>query len=99
MKKSNGHIFRSLICVAILFAVAFSAFYIVARAGHDCAGEHCVVCHQMELCKKWLRALVLAAAVVGATAVSKPSCRYEYEKHHGEMQGPTLVALRVKLSN
>jgi len=97
--KSNKRIFRTLLCMAVLFAVAFSAFYIVAESGHDCTGEHCAICHQIELCKNLLRSLTIAAGVAGACVVGKTLCGYCHTRHNDRIAVPTLVALRVKLSD
>ena len=97
--KSNKRIFRTLLCMAVLFAVAFSAIYIVAESDHDCTGEHCAICHQIELCKNLLRSLTLAAGVVGACVVGKSLCGYCRTKHNDRIAVQTLVTLRVKLSN
>ena len=97
--KSNKRIFRTLLCMAVLFAVAFSAFYIVAESGHDCTGEHCAICHQIELCKNLLRSLTLAAGVAGACVVGKSLFGYRCERRNDRIAVPTLVLLGVKLSD
>ena len=97
--KSNKRIFRTLLCIAVLFAVAFSAIYIVAESGHDCTGEHCAICHQIELCKNLLRSLTIAAGVAGACVVGKTLCGYCRTRRNDITAAPTLVALRVKLSD
>ncbi len=97
--KSNKRIFITLLCMAVLFAMAFSAFYIVAESGHDCTGEHCAICHQIELCENLLRSLALAVNIVGACVVGKFLCGYCRTKRNGITAAPTLVALRVKLSD
>ncbi len=97
--KSNKRIFRTLLCIAVLFAVAFSAIYIVAESGHDCTGEHCAICHQIELCKNLLRSLTIAAGAAGACVVGKTLCRYCRARHNDRIVVPTLISLRVKLSD
>ena len=97
--KSNKRIFRTLLCMAVLFAVAFSAFYIVAESGHDCTGEHCAICHQIELCKNLLRSLALAVGIVGVAVTGESLCGYCRTRRNDITAAPTLVALRVKLSD
>lgn len=94
--KSNKRIFRTLLCIAVLFAVAFSAIFIIAESGHDCTGEHCAICHQIELCKNLLRSLTLAVNAIGLVVIDRIYCR---TKRNGKIAAPTLVALRVKLSD
>ncbi len=97
--KSNKRIFRTLLCMAVLFAVAFSALYIVAESGHVCTSEHCAICHQIELCKNLLRSLTLAVGIVGVAVTGESLCGYCCTRHNDITAAPTLVALRVKLSD
>ena len=57
--KSDKRILKTLLCLAVLFAVAFSAFYTVAAACHSCVGGGCSVCRQIRLCEELLRLLAL----------------------------------------
>ena len=97
--KSIKRIVRTLLCMAVLFAVAFSAVYIVAESGHDCAGEHCTICHQIVLCKNLLRSLALAVGVTGVAVAGKSLCRYCCARRNDRIAVPTLILLRVKLSD
>ncbi len=38
----------------VLFALMISLFVITCEADHDCAGENCLVCAVIELCRKTL---------------------------------------------
>lgn len=97
--RSNKRIFGTLLCIAVLFAVSFSALFIVAESGHDCTGEHCAICHQIELCKNFLHSLALAASVAGLVAVDRFMRSHCRTKRNGKITSPTPVALRVKLSD
>lgn len=97
--RSDKRIFRTLLCLVVLLAMAFSAFFIVAESGHDCTGGHCAICHQLELCNNLLHSLALAVSVAGLIAIDKFMCRFRRTKHSGRIMPPTLVALRVKLSD
>lgn len=58
-------------CVAALlvFALLFSVFFIVAEADHDCCGEHCTICHQLQTCQRLLEQLSTAHSVSAGGAV------------------------------
>ena len=97
--KADKRIFRTLLCMAVLFAVAFSAFYTVAAACHSCVGGGCAVCRQIRLCEELLRLLALVCGLAGALALGERLCRCRRARCGDRMQVPTLVALRVKLSD
>lgn len=56
----------------LVFALFFSVFFVAAEADHDCGGEHCTICHQMQSVQKLLQQLSAAytasvgEAVLGA---------------------------------
>ena len=40
--------------------LVFSVFFVVAEADHDCGGEHCTICHQIQSVQKLLEQLSAA---------------------------------------
>ena len=44
----------------LVFALLFSVFFVVAEADHDCGGEHCTICHQIQSVQKLLEQLSAA---------------------------------------
>ena len=40
--------------VLLVFALLFSVFFIVSEADHNCIGEDCPICHQIQTCQKLL---------------------------------------------
>ena len=44
----------------LVFALFFSVFFVVAEADHDCGGEHCTICHQIQSVQKLLEQLSAA---------------------------------------
>lgn len=97
--KSDKRILKTLLCLAVLFAVAFSAFYTVAAACHSCVGGGCPVCRQIRLCEELLRLLALALGLAGVVVVGALLCGCRRARCGDRMRVPTLVALRVKLSD
>lgn len=54
----------------LVFALFFSVFFAAAEADHDCGGEHCTICHQIQSVQKLLEQLsVVHAASVGAAVL------------------------------
>ena len=44
----------------LVFALFFSVFFVVVAADHDCDGEHCTICHQIQSVQKLLEQLSAA---------------------------------------
>lgn len=44
----------------LVFALFFSVFFVAAEADHDCGGEHCTICHQIQSVQKLLEQLSAA---------------------------------------
>lgn len=87
------------LAVLMAFVMLSSITYIAVEAGHDCTGQDCVVCHQINACQNILKNLGLVTAVA-AVAVA-----LIYISHQAVLPDAeticinTLVALKVKLSN
>lgn len=88
-----------LIAAAVLFVMLSSACYIAVEADHDCTGEDCPICYQINICENTLKSLgqavasVTLAVFIGIFAASLPS----FEKRQAVHK--TLVSLKVKLSD
>lgn len=55
--------------VLLVFALLFSVFFIVSEADHNCIGEDCPICHQIQTCQKLLEQLSAAHSTSGIGAV------------------------------
>ena len=92
-------LFRTVLCLAVLLALVFSAFYIAAGADHDCPGESCEVCRHIAQCEKLLRTLLLLAAA-SLFAVAKDALfSVRRPDRAASAVGDTPVSLKVKLSD
>lgn len=98
MTKKNCRI-AFVLALTVIFAVLFSAGFVIAEADHDCAGEGCLICCQISVCENILKdagvafVLVICAAFIGIAAISLPLFAKK------PVYSTSLVALRVKLSN
>ena len=88
-----------LLAVVLAVAMLSSAVYIAVEANHNCSGEDCAICHQLQVCENLLKSIGLAgAAAIFAAAVRYapysviPSCAELVRTF-------TLVSLKVKLSD
>ena len=98
MTKRNRLIASALV-LAVVFVMLFSVGFVIAEADHDCIGEDCPICYQINICKNTLRAVGLAAAAVifagfsGLFVVFLPALATK------PAWNISLVSFKVKLSN
>ena len=67
-KKSR--LITGLLAAVLAAVMLSSAVYIAVEANHNCSGEDCAICHQLQACENLLKSIGLAgAAAVFAAAV------------------------------
>ena len=99
MMGKTKRILAMVMAVAIFAVMLSSALFLAEEADHDCIGDGCQICLQLNLCRGVLTSLslVLLAAVAALTVA------YILWGGFWPSQGSdghiTLVALKVKLSN
>ena len=89
----------AMLALLLAFVMLFSVLFLALEADHDCCGEDCAVCAQLQLCEDLLRNLFTAALLLLAAwcfravirALARPDCRFA--RPH------TLIVLKVKLSD
>ena len=96
-KKSR--LITGLLAAVLAAVMLSSAVYIAVEANHNCSGEDCAICHQLQVCENLLKSIGLAGAAAAISAAfTYTVCRAILPC--AEMNGTlTLVALKVKLSN
>ena len=73
-KKSR--LITGLLAAVLAAVMLSSAVYIAVEANHNCSGEDCAICHQLQVCENLLKSIGLAgAAAVFAAAVRYAPCR------------------------
>lgn len=97
--KKHTRFLAAILTALLAFLMVSSIAYITAEADHDCIGEHCPICQQIEACENTLKQLsfgVIVAALVAALTYTLCST-----VAHVTVERPdcTLVSLKVKLSN
>lgn len=97
MNKTMRLLALVLAVFVVLIMGSFSAF-LITEAEHDCAGDHCLVCCQLTLCRQLLRGLgagiwALSAAI---SAIWAYSACLRLRRHF--CRAASLVSLNVRLS-
>lgn len=62
----NLRLITRLLAAVLAAVMLSSAVYIAVEANHNCSGEDCAICHQLQACENLLKSIGLA----GAAAVS-----------------------------
>lgn len=88
-----------ILALTVVFAVLFSTIFIAVKSHHDCDGEHCEVCYQIEVCENTLKTLSDAILLVSVVAVLTYCFVAWLQAMTIGKRIETLVTLKVKLSN
>jgi hypothetical protein len=88
---------RRAAALLIVFALLLSAVFIVAYASHDCNGEDCRICEQVQICLHNFN-LIFAAAAAFAAAFAFGFVKVIISGA-GECFSQTPITLKVKLLN
>lgn len=84
---------------ALLFVMLISAFYISSNANHDCIGENCAICHQIDLYENMHKALSIAFAVCGIADLIVVAYIGCVSVMSAATAQDTLISLKVELLN
>ena len=98
MTKRN-RLIASVLTLTVIFVMLFSVCFIIAEADHDCVGEDCPICYQINICENTLRSIgfvsatVIFASFLDLFAIAMPVLSKK------QAYNTSLVSLKVKLSN
>ena len=89
-------VYKLLNTIAILFVVLYSVFFVAIKTSHECIGEECQTCYQIELCVKSLKTMPLVIVIVAGVVVKHILSKDEYPCLYS-IEGCTLTSLKIKL--
>lgn len=98
MTKQN-RVFSMLMAGIIAFALLFSVAFITVEANHDCSGDNCPICQQINTCQNILDGIALAGAAAGFVAALLHILYKLILPYTEDIPKITLVSLKVKLLN
>ena len=98
MTKKN-RIAAVLLTVMVFVVMLYSTLLIAAEADHDCVGEGCPICHQINACRKALKNLSLAVCTAAFAAVFAYALCRTISACADVTASYTLVSLKVKLTD
>ena len=89
-------VYKLLNTIAILFVVLYSIFFVAIKTSHECIGEECQTCYQIELCVRSLKTMPLVIVIVAGVVVKHILSKDEYPCLYS-VEGNTLTSLKIKL--
>ena len=89
-------VYKLLNTIAILFVVLYSVFFVAIKTSHECIGEECQTCYQIELCVRSLKTMPLVIVIVAGVVVKHILSKDEYPCLYS-VEGNTLTSLKIKL--
>ncbi|MDR1769357.1 MAG: hypothetical protein LBS02_01805 [Hungatella sp.] len=95
----NKKLLAGFITLAVLFMLLFSVFFITAESRHNCIGENCPICLEVQACVQALN--TLGTGLSSAVAVFAAAHFFVILVIPVFHRNPshTLVSLKVKLTN
>lgn len=97
--KRMKRLATGVLCGLLIAVLVVSGALIATRLLHDCPGAGCPVCTAIFTWEQLLRGMALSAAVLGALSAAMRSSRAPASIRRQAACAPTLVALKVKLSD
>lgn len=96
MKKNKA--IALALCALLCAFMALSVLFFAVEAHHDCSGESCHICRQIETCVLLMNSITLAAIIAPAffCICCGIYCVFRCAPTGGEPN--TLVSLKVKLT-
>ena len=89
-------VYRLLSTITMLFVILYSVFFVAIKTSHECIGEECQTCYQIELCVKSLKTMPLVISFVAYSVVKYILYKGEYPCLYS-VEGSTLTSLKIKL--
>ncbi len=86
-------------CLWLLLVMFFSTAYIIREADHNCTGENCPICHQIQICRQILNTVGTAAFGAAVFSLASVFLTAPTPVHRRESAAVTLISLKVKLSD
>lgn len=96
-KKRALALFLSAFLTFVLF---FSVLYIAEEAHHDCTGDNCPICRELEICAQTLSLLSAATtAAVLSVAVFRTVSEITYNISDSRQGSSTLVGQKIRMND
>ena len=88
-----------LLSAVLLLVLLASTAFVVSHADHDCCGDNCLICEQINVCTQHLKTVSLAAAAVQLFGAFLRFARASLPAPAPCMARQTLITCKVKLTN
>jgi hypothetical protein len=95
----NKKLLAGFIIIAVLFMLLFSVYFITAETRHNCIGENCPICLEVQACVQALNTLGTGLATTVAVFAAAHLFVICVIPVFHRSPSHTLVSLKVKLTN
>lgn len=92
-------VFAFVTVFVFVFAMIGSTLFLTLETQHDCSGEDCAVCHQLQACQNFLKLVAAGGTPLLFVRVCFRTGTAQISAFHNLLFLRSLVALKVKLSN
>lgn len=90
----------AILLTAVVFVVMVASLFVVAHeTNHDCAGEGCGICAILTICRRALKALSDALAILAVIAALVSCAVFLTTARTATFHAETPISLKVKLLN
>lgn len=91
---------RAVLTAVFIAFTVFSVFFVAAEAGHDCSGDDCPICFEIQVAEQNVKLLSLALCAAGVSLArhcfaSKISFKNSYQTSFNN----SLISLKTRLNN
>ena len=93
-KRTLALVLSAMLCVLVMFSV----FFVAAENNHDCTGENCPICYQINMCESTVKSISAGPAAVSMLAATLVVLLLLSLNTNETSVNETLVSLKVKLS-
>ena len=88
-----------LLCVLMISVMLLSALYVISEANHDCCGDCCPICSQIDQCNAVLRSAGEGTAVLTMAILLVVIVSELFVLADRNVFLPTLITQKIRLNN
>lgn len=88
-----------VMCFMLVMSIFLASLYIVSKAHHECTGQDCPICHEIQLCVQFLNTVGGAVIITAVVLFTLHEFLIVLTSFLYICRNNTLVSLKVKLSD
>lgn len=97
MVKKTRNVMILMMIVIVFFGMLYSVFFLANNAHHDCTGENCPICEQLQVAENIVNKLSTAVISIGAAIFLCVSTQAVSSKYRYIFVEDSPIRLKVKM--